>query len=563
MAVQAGTPSSPALPAEPSALSRIYGFGSVFAKTIRDSRRAMIIVAAVLGLLLLAVSKAIVSEFTTVEARQQMADLIAAVPPILQGLAGRPIHVETLGGYVNYKYGTFFPLVASLWSILALSGTLATESRRGSMEFLAAAPISRRRIAIQKLAGHIVPLTIAIGFVFLALAVVGSSFAVLPGDAFGLETAAAYAIWLELLALVAGALAFAIAPFLGRGAAIGFASAVMFGGFILNGYQFAIPGLAPFANLTWFGWTTNHIPLAGQTDWPSLGIVAVVALVFFVIGVEAFVRRDLGATSAVPTPSLPRAIVGLRGPVGRAFGEAFATAAAWGIGIGLFGLVLAGSGNAFVEQLASSPDVMKLLSSVFPNANIASVGGFLELVFVQFGLVLAGLAAATLVAKWASDETSGRLEMVLATPLARRRWVTAGGLAMLIAIAFITALTGLGILLGALITGGDVVTPVAGVLVVGLYAAAMTGVGFAIGGIFGTGVAAAAVAIIVIVTWFIDIIAPALSLPEAIHGLALSAHYGQPMLGQWDGTGIVLSVVLAVAGVLVGAWGFGRRDLRG
>jgi hypothetical protein len=134
---------------------------------------------------------------------------------------------------------------------------------------------------------------------------------------------------------------------------------------------------------------------------------------------------------------------------------------------------------------------------------------------------------------------------------------------MLVAIAVITALTALGILIGALITGGDVATPVAGALVVGLYAAAMTGVGFAIGGIFGTGVAAGAVAIIVIVTWFIDIIAPALSLPEAIQGLALSAHYGQPMLGQWDGTGIVLSVVLAVGGVLLGAWGFGRRDLRG
>ena len=50
----------------------------------------------------------------------------------------RPINVETLGGYIQYKYGTFFPLVVSLWSILALSGTLAAEARRGSLEFVAA-----------------------------------------------------------------------------------------------------------------------------------------------------------------------------------------------------------------------------------------------------------------------------------------------------------------------------------------------------------------------------------------------------------------------------------------
>ena len=35
------------------------------------------------------------------------------------------------------------------------------------------------------------------------------------------------------------------------------------------------------------------------------------------------------------------------------------------------------------------------------------------------------------------------------------------------------------------------------------------------------------------------------------------------MLGQWDPVGIVASVVLAVGGILVGAWGFKRRDLKG
>ncbi len=70
---------------------------------------------------------------------------------------------------------------------------------------------------------------------------------------------------------------------------------------------------------------------------------------------------------------------------------------------------------------------MKLLNQVFPGFDIRSVGGFLQLLFVEFGLILAGLAAATLVAVWASDETSGRLEFLLATPLSRSRWVTSGG----------------------------------------------------------------------------------------------------------------------------------------
>jgi ABC-2 type transport system permease protein len=544
-----------------SVFQRIYGFGSIFAKTIRDSRRATLAVGLILGLLLIGVGKAIVSEFATPQSRVELGSVIRAVPPILQGMAGKVVNVETLGGYLQYKYGTFFPLVASLWSILALSATLAAEARRGSLEFVAATPITRRRLAVQKVLGHVTMLAVASILVFLSIAVVGS-FATLPGDAIPIVAAAGYAIWLALLPLAAGSLAFALGPFLGRGAAAGIAGAVTFGGFIINGYQSAIPALAPFANLTWFGWTANHIPLAGVYDWASLALVAVVVVALLIVGIEAFARRDIGVTSAIPTPGLPHLLVGLRGPAGRVVGHNLPSALAWGIGLGFFGLVLAGSGRSFVEQLAKSPDFVRLLQTVFPNTDVANAGGFLQLLYLEFGLVLAGLAGATLVAGWASDETSGRLEFLLATPLSRGRWVVFGGVGILIGIAVIIVLAIAGIGIGASITGGDITTPMAGTIALGLFALAMAGIGAAIGGVFGFGYAAPAAALATILTWFADIIAPALRLPDAVHQLALSAHYGAPMLGHWDPVGIVASLVLGIGGVAVATWGFARRDLR-
>jgi ABC-2 type transport system permease protein len=543
--------------------ARIYGLGSVFGKTMRDSRRATIIVGVVLGLLLIGVSKAIVSEFATATARQSLVDVIAAVPPILQGLAGRPIAVETLGGYISYKYGTFFPLIVSLWSILALSGTLAAEARRGSLEFLATTPLGRGRIALEKLAGHVVSLAIAIFLIFVSIAFVGTAFATLPGDEISIGAAAGYAVWLFLLALAGGSVAFALAPLVGRGAAAGIAGAVVFGGFILNGYQLAIPQLAPFANLTWFGWTFNHVPLAGLYDWASLALVALVTVLLLAAGVVAFMRRDLGATSAVPTPSLPRSLVGLRGPASRATAELIPAAVAWGIGIGVFGLVIAGSGRSFFEQLDKSPDFKRLLDNLFPGVNIGSVGGFLELAFIEFGLILAGLAAATFVSYWASDETSGRLDMLLATPLQRRRWVVSGGVAILAGTVLMVVLAAAGIAIGGLLSGGDLATPLIGTMALGLYAVALGGIGVAIAGVFSTAAAGAAIAILTAAIWLLDVIVPAFGLPPFVHDLALSAHYGQPMLGVWDPVGIVVSLMLAVGGVAVGAWGFGRRDLQG
>lgn len=545
----------------PSVLSRWLGLGSVFGKTLRDSRRAAIIVGVAIGLLLVAVGAGIVSQFGTREARQEIRNIVDAVPPIMQGLAGKPVNVETLGGYLQYKYGGFLPLVTGLWSILALSATLAGESRRGSLDIVLAAPVSRRRVAVEKVAGHVVMLTVAMLLIGIATAVAGT-FGTLPGDAIPVGAAFSFALWLGLMALAAGSLAFALSPFVGRGSAAGLAGAVMLGGFLLNGYQTAIPELAPFANLTWFGWTSNHIPLANQFDWSGIAVTALVSAILLAIGVTAFVRRDLGAGTAIPGPRLPDALLGLKGPFGRAMSERFPTGLGWGLGLGLFGLMIASSGASFIAQIGDSPEFERALRTIFPDVDMGTVGGFLQLVFIEFGLVLAGLAAAGLVGGWVSDERSGRLEMLLPTPVRRSSWPLAGGMAVYAAIALLVAVTAAGIAIGTLTAGGEVGTPVAGTLALGLYAAAFAGVGMAIGGLIGPGFAAPAVAGLTLVTWLVDLVGGDLGIADWIHQLALSTHMGQPMVGIWDVGGIVACVALAVIGLAVGTWGFARRDLK-
>ena len=473
--------------------SRIYGFGSIFGKTMRDSRRAVLVVALLLGL---HAHRRQLRDRHGVQhariARRQLVDVVAAVPPILQGLAGKPVNVGTLGGYLQYKYGTFFPIIVSLWSILALSATLAAEARRGSLEFVAAtaidAPTDRAREAVRppRRARRSSRSSCS-----SSLLIVGS---IGPRPAGRRDLASrrppATRIWLgSCSAIAAGAVAFALAPFVGRGSAAGVAGAVMFGGFILNGYQAAIPALAPLANLTWFGWTANHIPLAGQFDW-------VVARsrsrssrsCCFVVGVEAFARRDIGATSPIPTPSLPRALVGLRGPTGRAIGQNLPTSLAWGLGIGPVRARDRRLRQVVHRQLDKSPDFVQLLSQVFPGFDIRSVGGFLQLLFVEFGLILAGLAAATLVGGLGvgRDVRPARVparDAAVAGPLGRRPAA--------VAIARRGRRRHRGH--GASGSRSGRSSPAAtsrrrssGSLVLGLYAAALAGIGVAVGGLFGT-----------------------------------------------------------------------------
>ncbi|HLY15227.1 MAG TPA: hypothetical protein VKR24_12830, partial [Candidatus Limnocylindrales bacterium] len=186
--------------------------------------------------------------------------------------------------------------------------------------------------------------------------------------------------------------------------------------------------------------------------------------------------------------------------------------------------------------------------------------GWLQL-YVALFYIAAGLAAATFVSKWASDETDGRLEEILASPLSPARWVTSGGVAAIAAVVLMTAIVALGIGLGATAGGAAAGDALLGSASLGLYAMAIVGVGVAVGGLWRSSIAAEVAALVVVATYLIDLLAPALKLPDWVHQLALTAHLGQPMIGRWDVVGIIACVVVAVGGVLLGSWGIQRRDI--
>jgi ABC-2 type transport system permease protein len=546
------------------ALSRIYGLGSIYGKTLRDSRLAFLIMTGLLAGFMLAIGSAWGSAYGSAEARREIAALVSSMPAVIAGIAGPVVKPDTMGGFLTYKYGPFFAFIAALWSILALSSTLAGEARRGSLDFVAAAPFGKRRIALEKLAAHVTAMTLAMAV--LAIITVVSSYAfgdVALGDEIPPVNAIGFAIWVGLMGLVAGSVAFALAPIVGRASAAGVAGAVLLGSFVLGGYAPYVPAFEGIANLSWFHWTYGHVPLAGEFDWASIGLVALVTVVLFAVGVELFSRRDLGVMTGLPVPGLPSATLGVRGPVTRALGDQVPLALGWGIGIGVFGFLLAAVSRTFSDQLVTQfPTFADIIRTIFPSVDLASAGWFLQLVFVEMGLIVVGFSAATFVGKWAADETSGRVETLLAAPLTRARWVVAGGLGAVLAVVVTTATYAIGIGLGSAFAGGDAIGPMAGTIALGLYAAAMVGVGVAIGGMWRTSLAAELVAALVIVTFLINLVAPALELPDWVQQLALTAHLGQPMIGVWDPVGMVACAVIAVGGVALGAWGMRRRDLK-
>jgi ABC-2 type transport system permease protein len=558
----AGTPQLAAatIPAIPLR-SRILGLGSIYGKTMRDSRLAFIIAAGLLGGMSLVIGAAIGTVFPTPETRHDLNALVGAMPPAMVNLFGNATlmgdKLGTLGGYATWKYGSTFALGTALWSILALSGTLAGEASRGSLDLVATAPFGKRRIALEKLAAHLTALWVTMGILAIALFVSSNAFGdAALGDPIPLVGTVGFALWVGFLAMCFGGLAFALAPALGRGGSAAVAGIAMVALWVMSGLQVG----GPLVNLSPFHWTSDHIPLVGIYDWAGLALVGIVGVVFLAIGVVAFDRRDLGVTAGISLPSLPGAVLGVRGPISRAFGDELPRALAWGLGMAVWGALLGSLVGSFSDLIKQTPEMGNVFAQLFPSYDFSTAGGWLQL-YVEIFYIAAGFAAATFVAKWASDETEGRLESVLATPLTRVRWVVAGGIAALVSAILIAVLFAVGTALGAASGGSTAGDALLGSLSLGLYAAAVVGIGVAIGGLWRTSLAAEIAALFVVATFLIDLLAPPLGLPDWVHQLALTAHVGQPMIGQWDPVGIVLCVVIAVGGVALGAAGMRRRDV--
>ena len=563
MAVSTGTPRqalAATIPPIPFR-RRLYGFGSIYGKTIRDSRLAFIIAAGLFGSLPLALGAAIGTVFPTPAARLEVDKLVGSMPAAMVNLFGNATlmgpKLGTLGGYISWKYGALFALGAGVWSILALSGTLAGEAARGSLDFVAAAPFGKRRIALEKLAAHLTMLWLVMAVIAVAIFVSTNVFGVAAlDDPVPLGGAIAFALWIGFIAMCFGGLALALAPLLGRAGSAAVAGVVMVALWVVSGLNIG----GPLVALSPFHWTVDHIPLAGFYDWIGLAAVGIVAVVLFLIGVEVFERRDLGVTTGISLPSLPKDVLGVRGPVARAFGEQLPRALAWGLGMGLMGALLASFVGSFAKQFGGDVIISKEFATIFPGYDFASAGGWLQL-YVALFYIAAGFAATTFVSKWASDEAEGRLEEVLASPLSRARWVIAGGVAAGIAVVLMTAIIALAIGLGASAGGAAAGHALLGTASLGLYAIAIVGIGFAVGGLLRTSLAAEITALVVVATYLIDLLAPALKLPDWFHQLALTAHLGQPMVGQWDVPGVIACLAIAAGGILVGAWGVTRRDI--
>lgn len=562
MSTASATASRPAAIVTPGLTARLFGLGSVFGKSFRDSRVSALILGLVTVLILLVTAASLAAEFDTAEKRLAIAAQMLALPAVFQGMLGEMIAIDRLGGFLSWRSINFLPIIFGIWSVVALSGILAGELARGSLDLLAASPLGRLRLAVEKVGGYLLALAVAIALFAVGAFAAIAAFGTLPSDPVGADAVLAHAVWLYVMALIPGALAFAVAPFLGRGGALGVGGIALFASFVIGGYARSVSFLENFEPVSYFAITAGHRPIAGSYDWPSVVVITGAAVVFLAAGVVAFVARDL----LVPTGGrfrLPGFSLFVGGVFRRSLGERLPASILWGAAIGLFGLIIAFSVDEFVAALSAIPQIVDLIQNFFPDADILSAGGFLQLAFFSEAILFLSIATATLVAGWASDEGDRRLELILSTPTARASWAVRSTLAVMAGVIVITTILIVGVVIGTLTqtASRDIPTLASGLSVLGLYSMALAGIGLAVGGLVRPNLAAPVTVAAAIGFFLWDLIGSIARLPEEVLDIALNRHLGQPILGQYDWPGMAACALLAIGGIALCAIGLRRRDI--
>ena len=263
--------------------------GSVFAKSMRDLRRSLLWWSAgLVGLVSM-----IAAVYPTVRDNPELNELVESYPEALKAFIafGGSVDYVSGAGYLGSELFSFMvPLLFVVAAIASGAGSIAGEEERGTLELLLSQPVTRRRVAAEKLAATVAELAVLTIVLWLA---VWSGAALAGMDVSGWEALSA-SLTAGALALALGAVAFILGAATGRKAlAIGLSAAAAVASYLVNALAALVSALEPAQRLSPFYHYAVGDPLRQGVAPGHVAFLLVLAAAAATAGIAAFERRDL------------------------------------------------------------------------------------------------------------------------------------------------------------------------------------------------------------------------------------------------------------------------------
>lgn len=446
-------------------------------------------------------------------------------------------------------YGLYFAIIAALMNIMLVVRHTRLEEQTGRAELVRANVTGRYSaltaallVAVIANAGAII--VIASLMSAHGYAAAGSWLFACGIGSVGLAFAGISAITVQLSEFSRGAAGIA-------GAALGAAFVVRMGGDMLAIGGTALSWVSPLA------WAQQSAPFVHDRWW-TLILPLALFLAATAVGYALQSRRDLGASLIAVRSGRSSAHPALGTPLGLAFRLQRGSILGWGIALLLAGVV----DGAFAQSLVdAAADVPEAFQEMFGGTH-GMLNGYLAFIAVFIGYLTAAYAV-TALQVLGREESHGRTDALLATPMSRRAWLASHIAVVAVASLAIMVLAGFGAGVAASAATGhwslvwDVtaahlnITP-APLLVVGL-----AGLLYGVAPRLMAPVCWALVALMMIVGNFSTL----LDLPEFVMNLSPLNHPAQMPAEPFALAPVVVLLAIATGAAMTGVIGFRRRQV--
>jgi ABC-2 type transport system permease protein len=510
----------------------------------RDRVRLPVWVVALLGVTWLS-ADAMGTTFPTQRSIDAYAASVAASPAVI-AMSGPPIALDTLAGIVINKIAFTSILGVALLTVLTVVRHTRAEEEEGRSELLRATVVGRYSGGTAALAvATLVAMAVGVG---TALALVAVDVPASGSWLFGMSVTAV-GVFFAAVALVAAQV------FTHARTALGVTLAVLGAAYLVRA-----AGDVREDFLVWvspIGWSQATHPLGDERWWPL--VLSAAASVLLVLGaVWLSDRRDVGAGIVAPRDGAGSASPLLSGPVGLAFRLQRGALIGWAAGLFVLSAAVGSLSRAVEDMAEGNPVLSDYLAAT-------GEGSLTDTYFSTMLLILALLSSAFAVSsalRLRSEETSGRLESLLATGLSRTRWLLGSLVATLAGTVALLVVSGLGLGLTYGLVISDATQPLRMAALTVVYApAALAPAALAVL-LIGWLPRAVAVAWLVlgyclVLGWLGGLLSP----PRWVDALSPFWHTPAVPVESVELGGPAVIAVGAVLLVAFGCWGIRRRDI--
>ena len=414
--------------------------GILLAARVRRDRWVVPIWIGGIAMLALATSSAIGSQFAEEAERSAIITLAAANPAFLF-LRGLPDGLS-VGAVAFFQAFTFTAVLAGLMSTFLVVRHTRTDEELGRAELVGSTPVRRTTalaatVLLGVIANATLVIAVALGYIVGGLPFVGSLVAAAAVGSVGLVSVAAASIAAQ--ALPSGRAANGAAA-----AFVGLAYLVRGVGDALGTPSGDLTRVTP-AWISWLspiGWGQATRPFSEPTMAPLLlSIAAFGALAALAFALQS--RRDLGSSLVPERTGRSHARLGGHSAIGLAWRLQRATLLGWCIGVAVLGSIVGALGPVVADAVEGNASLSDLIGTLVPGSN-ADIVEIFTAALIGIAGVLAAAAGVQTVLRMRAEETEGRAELLLATPLSRMRWLLttlAVAASSVIAVCLVTGLT--------------------------------------------------------------------------------------------------------------------------